>query len=233
MLTSLKPTTPRLSPAALEAAATRLLAEAEGVGVRVIQNRDWRSVIQQGPSYEGLTYLGTNPQTLEDNGIDLGIIAASPFRDTGARGNPARSLDRNAWNAIRVLAPVDWPDKDVLIASAQYETSEKIGEIVGRCPRRVRQIQDRLIARARAILDPADILAHLDDPLLPLTVVVPTRAPSRRGRKARGAPPRPPRFLTLAPHIPKPPRARRPYRPRGRRARWVDPLQTDMFQEAA
>lgn len=172
--------------AALEAAATAFLAQAEGVKSSTVKNRDWRKIIHQGPSYEALAYLGTNPKTLEDNGIDLGIVAASPFHDTVARGNPARALDRNEWNAILSLYPLDGPDRDVLILSAQIErkNAKKIGKQVGLCERRVRQIQDRIAAWAGAHLGPSDLLAHRDDPITTEPVV--RRAPSRAGRKPKG-----------------------------------------------
>ena len=233
MLTSrIQRPTHRPSPAELDAAATRFLAEAEGVKCSTVRNRGWRSVIQQGASWEALAFLGTK-ETFEED-LDLGIIAASPFRDSVAPGNPARALDRDEWNAILSLAPLDLQDRDVLILSAQVEgkNAEKIGEQVGLSGRRVRQIQDRLAAWAGANLDPATRAAHLDDPL-PMGVVVPRRPPTRRGRKARGAAPRPPRFLVLAPHTPAPSRPRRPSRPRVRRPRWVEPGQLDCFEEAA
>jgi hypothetical protein len=235
--------TPRLSPAALEAAATAFLAEAEGKKASTIRNRGWRSVIQQGRSYEGLTYLGTNPQTLEDNGIDLGIVGGNAFRtadDRPAPGNPARAFDCNFWNAIRILAPTDLRDMDVLTLSSQTKfggrgQARAIGKAIGLSDRMVRKIQDRHAAWAAENLDPAALVAALDADLPPNDMVVPRRVPSRRGRKARGAPPRPPRFLVLAPHTPAPSRAPRPYRPRVRRPRFVDPRQMNFlgFEEAA
>ena len=245
------PTAPRLSPAALDAAATAFLAEAEGVKSSTIRNRDWRNIINQGPSWEALAYLGTktdDPETFDDAGIDLGIVAGNAFRTFGGRpapGNPARALDCNGWNAIRVLAPPDLPDSDVLTLSSQARfgcgQAEEIGKAVGLSGRMVRKIQDRHVALSKT-LDPAALVAALDAPL-PDGVVVPRRAPSRRGRKARRAAPRPPRhcpphggFLALAPHTPEPPRPPRPYRPRVRRPRYVDPGQLDFFgcfEEAA
>ena len=240
MLTSIQQrphTPPRLSPAALEAAATAFLAEAEGKKRSTIRNRGWRSVIQQGPSADALAFLGTDQETLEDNEKDLGIVAGGVFRtadDRPAPGNPARALDCNGWNAIRVLAPPDLPDSDVLTLSSQSRfgrgQAEEIGKAIGLSGRMVRKIQDWHVAFSKT-LDPAALIAALDAPL-PDGAVVPRRAPSRRGRKRMGAPPRPPRFLVLAPHAPAPPRAPRPYRPRARRARWVDPGQIDFLQAA-
>ena len=228
------PRAPRLSPAAIDAAATAFLAEAEGVKASTQKNRDWRNVINQGPSWEALAYLGAKTND-DDPEKDLGIGAGSAFRtadDRPAPGNPARALDCNGWNAIRVLAPPDLPDSDVLTLSSQSRfgrgQAEEIGKAIGLSGRMVRKIQDRHTAWAGANLDPLALAAHLDDPLP--TGVVPRRAPSRRGRKARLAP-RP--VLALVPHTPTPPRTPRPYRPRTRRPRYVDPLQTDMFQEAA
>lgn len=83
------------------------------------------------------------------------------------------------------------------------------------------------MARARAVLDPAAIVAHLDEPITTEAVV--PRAPSRRGRKARLAP-RP--VLALVPHTPTPLRTPRPYRPRAPRRRFVDPGQLDFLQAA-
>jgi hypothetical protein len=241
MLTSRiqRPAAPRLSPAALDAAATAFLAEAEGIKASTQKNRDWRSVIHQGPSWEALAYLGTktnDPEPFEDTGIDLGIVGGNAFRTTDdrpAHGNPARTLDRDAWNAIRILAPADLPDHDVLTISAQMGRGQanEIGRAVGLSGRMVRKIQDRHVAFSRT-LDPAALIAALDAPL-PDGVVVPRRAPSRRGRKARRAAPRPPRFLALVPHTPAPSRPPRPYRPRTRRPRFVDPNQTDMWEVAA
>ena len=234
--------TPHLSPAALEAAATAFLAQAEGVKASTVRNRDWRAIIHQGPSWEALAYLGTrtdDPETFDDSGIDLGIVGGNAFRtpdDRPAPGNPARAVDVNGWNAIRVLAPADLPDLDVLTLSSQTKFSgrgpaNEIGKAVGLSGRMVRKIQDRHVAWAAENLDPLALAAHLDAPL-PDDMVVPRRAPSRRGRKRVGAPPRPPHFLTLVPHTPAPPHAPRPYKARVRR-RFVDPGQLDFFEEAA
>ena len=235
-----RPTSPA-EMAALDAAATAFLAEAEGKKPSTVKNRDWRKTIHQGPSWDALAYLGakteSDPEQFEKHGADLGIIAGSAIRtadDRPAPGNPARALDRDEWNTILSLAPLDLRDRDVLILSAQIEgkNAKKIGEQVGLCGRRVRQIQDRLAAWAGENLDPKRLAAHLDDPL-PMAVVVPRRPPSRRGRKRLGAQPRPPRHLTLTPHIPEPPRPPRPYRPRVRRPRYMDPAQLDFLQQAA
>lgn len=243
MLTSIqqRPHTPCPSPAALEAAATAFLAEAEGVKSSTVRNRDWRNIIHQGPSWEALAFLGTrtdDPEPLDDNEIDLGLVSGSAFRtadDRPAAGNPARALDCNGWNAIRVLAPPDLPDMDVLTLSSQSRfgrgQANAIGKAVGLSGRMVRKIQDRHVALSKT-LDPAALIAALDAPL-PDGVVVPRRAPSRRGRKARLAP-RP--VLALVPHIPKPPCPPRPYKPRVQRPRYVDPGQLDFFgcfEEAA
>lgn len=234
MLTSRiqRPATPRLSPAALDAAATAFLAEAEGKKASTIRNRSWRSVIQQGPSADALAWriAQTEAETDTDTDDTATIISGSAFRSDSDRrrpGGPARGVDSNLWNAIAILAPRDTPDHDVLTLSARYGIGEskKIGKKLGITPRRVRQIQDRLWPWARKTFTMAEIMAHLDDPITTKAVV--PRAPSRRGRKAR------PRFLVLAPHTPAPPHPPRPYKPRARRPRWVDPLQTDMFQEAA
>ncbi len=239
MLTSrIQHPTHRPSPAELDAAATAFLAQAEGKKASTIRNMSWRSVIQQGPSADALLWNGRDPETLDDNGTDLGIVAGGVFRtadDRPAPGNPGRAFDCNFWNAIRILAPTDLRDMDVLTLSSQTKFSGRgqasaIGKAVGLSGRMVRKIQDWHVAFSKT-LDPAALIAALDAPL-PDWVVVPRRVPSRRGRKARGAPPRPPRFLALTPHIPEPPRPPRPYRPRVRRPRYVDPGQLDFLQAA-
>lgn len=228
------PRAPRLSPAAIDAAATAFLAEAEGIKISTQKNRDWRNVINQGPSWEALAYLGAKTND-DDPEKDLGIGAGSAFRtadDRPAPGNPARALDANGWNAIRVLAPVDLPAMDVLTLSSQRRfgrgEAKAIGRAIGLSDRMIRKIQDWHMAWAAENLDPAALVAALDAPL-PDGVVVPRRAPSRRGRKARLAP-RP--VLALAPHTPTPPRTPRPYRPRAPRRRFVDPGQLDFLQAA-
>ena len=238
MLTSrIQRPTHRPSPAELDVAATRFLAEAEGVKSSTIRNRSWRNVLRQGPSWEKMSYLETKTDDPETD-LGMGIVGGNAFRtadDRPAPGNPARALDCNGWNAIRVLAPMDLPDMDVLTLSSQSRFgrghAEAIGKAIGLSGRMVRKIQDRHVAFSKT-LDPAALIAALDAPL-PDGVVVPKRAPSRRGRKARGAAPRPPRFLVLAPHTPAPSRPRRPSRPRVRRPRWVEPGQLDCFEEAA
>ena len=243
MLTSRiqRPRAPHPSPAELDATAAAFLAKAEGVKCSTIRNRSWRSVINQGPSADALLWNGRDPGTFEDNESDLGIVAGGVFRtadDRPAPGGVARSLDRNGWNAIRVLASADLPNRDVLEASAGKiggrGQSKAIGKAVGLSDRMIRKIQDRHASWAAENLDPAALIAALDAPLPPDDFVVPRRAPSRAGRKRAGAPPRAPRFLVLAPHIPEPPRPRRrPYRPRARRPRFVDPRQMNFFEEAA
>lgn len=241
MLTSRiqRPHTPRLSPAALDAAATAFLAQAEGVSSRVIKNRDWRNIINQGPSADALAYriAQTEAETDTDTDDTSTIISGAAFRSDSDRrrpGNPARALDANGWNAIRVLAPLDLPDRDVLTLSSQTRfgrgQADQIGRAIGLSGRMVRKIQDRHVAYSKS-LDPAALIRALDT-LLPDTVEVPRRTPSRRGRKARGAAPTPPRFLALAPQTPEPPRPPRPYRPRVRRPRYVDPGQLDFLQAA-
>ena len=241
MLTSIqqRPHTPRLSPAALEAAATAFLAEADGIKASTIRNRSWRNVIQQGPSWEKMSYLGTDQETFDDNGMDLGITGGNAFRtadDLPAPGNPGRAFDCNFWNAIRILAPTDLRDMDVLTLSSQTKFSgrgqaNEIGKAVGLSGRMVRKIQDWHVAFSKT-LDPAALVAALDADLPPDDLLVPRRAPSRRGRKRAGAPPRPPRFLTLVPHTPESPRPPRPYRSRAARRRFVDPGQLDFLQAA-
>lgn len=242
MLTSRiqRPHTPRLSPAALEAAATRFLAEAEGVKSSTVGNRDWRNIIHQGPSWEALSWRATatdDPKTFEDNGMALGIVGGNAFRtadDRPAPGNRARALDCNGWNAIRILAPADLPDRDVLTLSSMAKFSGRgqanaIGKAICLSGRMVRKIQDWYVAFSKT-LDPAALVAALDAPLPPNDLVVPRRVPSPRGRKRVGAPPRPPRFLALVPQVPEPPRPPQPYRARARRPRYVDPAQLDFLQ---
>lgn len=226
------------TPAELEAAADQLLAEADGVSVATIRNRDWRDTLGQGPSYEALVWHAQNREKEED--VDeslfdeLVMVVASAFRSGGpaARGGPARALDRDTWNAIYSLYPWDGPDRDVLILSAQYGPgeSEKIGAILGISGRRVRQIQDQLLAWAKTNLAPAQIDAHLDDPIT--TERVKRRPPSLAGRKPKATATRVPRFLTLAPVVAGPERAPRPYRPRRPCPRFLDPNQTNFWEAA-
>ena len=99
---------------------------------------------------------------------------------------PARLLDGDAWNAIFGAAPADLPDRAVLIASAQHgqHQTRAIAAVVGISQRQVRNAQDKILAWARAHLDPNDILRHMHDPITTEAVV--RRPPSRAGRKRRG-----------------------------------------------
>ena len=171
---------------------------------------------------------------LDTDSTGLGFAVANPFcTDTRvARGGPARSLGKNAWNAILALTPLDDPDRDVLVASAQCGASEsiRIGMMVGLSPRRVRQIQDQKLKTALENFTSADLRAHRDDPIT--CEAVARRRTSRAGRKPKGAAIQAPRVLVLVEWVatPRPPR---PWKPRRPRARWVDPAQLDMFQRAA
>ena len=208
------------TPAALEKEADRLLAVAEGVEVEVIQNRKWRKRIVQGPSFETLARLAAEHEDETDTPFD--VVGSNAFRSgTRRRGGAARGIDIDEWNAILSLAPLALPDRDVLILSAQHGPgeSEKIGAILGISGRRVRQIQDQLLAWAKTNLAPAQIDAHLDDPITREAVA--RRSPSRAGRKPKGAPARIPRFLTLAAMMAGPEKERRPYKPRKPRVRPV------------
>jgi hypothetical protein len=202
----------------LEAAADLLLAEADGVSTRTIRNRNWRGIIHQGPSYEALSWLAAHHE--EDTDTPFQVLGSDAFRSgTPRRGGPARAVDRDGWNAIGAAYPLNGPWRDVLVLSAQHGPgeSEKIGKIVGLSGRRVRQIQDRLLAWARANLDPAQIEAHLDDQIT--TECVARRQPSRAGRKPRSRVPVP--VLVLVPKVAAPVRAPRPYKPRRPRVRPV------------
>ena len=133
--------------------------------------------------------------------IGLGFATAEAFcTDTKrARGGPARAMDRNAWNAILALYPLDGTDRGVLVASAQCGAwaSKQIGTMVGLSGRRVRGIQDQKLQWALANLTAADLRAHRDDPIT--TERVTPRAPSLAGRKPKKAiATRIPRFLVLA-----------------------------------
>lgn len=157
------------------------------------------------------------------------LSTAMEYQGQAVRGGPARALDRDTWNAIRALVPADFPDLDVLTASAQCGRGEsvEIGKKIGLSPRRIRQIQDRHLAWTREHLSPAEILAHLDDPIT-VEVVTP-RAPSRAGRKPKGAI-RVPSVLVLVPKVSASPRPVRPYRARRPRVRPACEGQLDMFQ---
>ena len=156
---------------------------------------------------------------------DLSTSAAP--KEKVSQGGPARALDRDIWNAIVALYPLDGPDRDVLIVSAQLGQGEskKIGEKIGISARRVRGKQDERLVWVQAHLSPAEILAHMDDPIT--TEQVARRAPSRAGRKPKGAPKGIPRFLTLVAISTEPPAPPRQYRPRCPRRRFVDPRQCD------
>lgn len=99
---------------------------------------------------------------------------------------PARLLGCDGWDAILGAAPTDFPDRDVLIASAQLGCGETaaIAEAVGISQRQVRNLRSRILAWVREELDGTDIAAHLDDPITEGRVV--RRPPSRAGRKPRG-----------------------------------------------
>lgn len=209
------------TPAALEKEADRLLAADAGVEGEVFKNRTWRKKIVQGPSYEALAHLAVQHETETDTQFD--VVGSNAFRSgTRRRGGAARDLDRDHWNAIAVF--YRGPHRDVLILSAQHGPGEsaRIGEILGISSRRVRQIQDQILAWARSHLDPAQIRAHLDDPIT--QEVVARRVPSRAGRK-----PRRPRLVLVPKVAPGPARKPRPWRPRRPRAKFVDPAQIDLF----
>lgn len=99
---------------------------------------------------------------------------------------PARLLDGDAWNAILGATPTDLPDRDVLVASAQRGrgATRAIANTLGISQKHVRNLQNALLAWARANLDPEDITRHLDDPIT--QEVVARRPPSRAGRKPKG-----------------------------------------------
>ena len=99
---------------------------------------------------------------------------------------PARLLDSDAWNAILGATPTDLPGRDVLVASAQLGqgATRAIAAVVGISQRQARNIQNHILAWARANLDPNDVAAHLDDPITDEPIA--RRPPSRAGRKPRG-----------------------------------------------
>ena len=220
------------TPAELEKEANRLLAAADGIEGEVFKNRTWRKKIVQGPSFEALAHLAAEHEDKTDTPFD--VVGSNAFRSgTRRRGGAARATDIDEWNAILSLAPRGLQDRDVLILSAQHGPGEssKIGEILGLSGRRVRQIQDRLLAWARANLTRAEIDDHLDDPIT--CEAVARRTPSRAGRRPKGAAIRVPSVLVLAPKMAGPAKPKRPYRPRRPRPRWVDPAQIDLFLEVA
>lgn len=96
---------------------------------------------------------------------------------------PARLLGMDEWNAILSLAPHDLKDRDVLIASARHGRGETaaIAKEIGVCQKQIRNIQNKILAWARAHLKPDEIAGHLDDFIT--TERVTRRAPSRAGRK--------------------------------------------------
>ena len=163
----------------------------------------------------------------------LGFATANPFNThtPRARGGLARSLDKNAWNAILALTPIDDPNRLVIVASAQCGAGEskQIGMMVGLGGRRVRGVQDQSLKNAFENFTAADLRAHRDDPIT--TEIVTRRPPSRAGRKPK-ATAAIPRVLVLVPKVAGP---KRPYNPRPR-LRYVDPGQLDFFdcfEEAA
>jgi hypothetical protein len=101
-------------------------------------------------------------------------------------GGAARRVDIDQWNAVLALYPLNGRHRDVLAASARHGFGEvaEIAREVGRCERRVRQIQDWLWAWATKNLAPALIAKHMDDPITQEAVV--RRPPSRAGRKPKG-----------------------------------------------
>ena len=214
------------TPAELEKEANRLLAAADGIEGEVFKNRTWRKKIVQGPSFEALAHLAAEHEDKTDTPFD--VVGSNAFRSgTRRRGGAARGMDIDEWNAIAVF--YRGPHRDVLILSAQHGPGEsaRIGEILGISSRRVRQIQDQILAWARAHLTQAQIEAHLDDPIT--QEVVARRAPSRAGRKPKGRVPR----LVLVPKVAGPTKRRRDYKPRKPRVRPVCEGQLDMFDMAA
>ncbi len=133
-------------------------------------------------------------RALDEDRDDLSRVADPRRHGRGKRRAslaPARLLDGDAWNAILGAAPTDLPGRDVLVASAQLGqgATRAIAAVVGISQRQARNIQNDILAWARANLDPNDVAAHLDDPITdePIT----RRPPSRAGRKPRAwvAPP--------------------------------------------
>lgn len=169
-----------------------------------------------------------------DQGLGYAVSGIYHTDTRVRRGAPARGVGGDVWNAICSLYPCGGPWRDVLILSAQHGAgaSEKIGEMLGLSGRRVRRIQDNLLAWAAAHLDPAQIRDHLDDPITKEQVA--RRTPSRAGRTPKAVAGRVPRVLVLVERVATPPRTPRPYkqpRPRAPRRRFVDPNQTDMFTD--
>lgn len=135
----------------------------------------------------------------------------------------------NEWNAVASLAPASLKNWDVLICLARGMSIADIAAAIGRTVRQTRNIIKQLWQYVEG-LNVTDIVAHLDDKATTETVT--RRPPSRAGRKPIAAAVVP-RFLVLEPFVAEPEKPKRSYKPRVRRPRYVDPLQTDMFQEAA
>ena len=89
---------------------------------------------------------------------------------------------KNEWNAARALAPISLQNRDVLAGLASGMSVAEIADTIGRTPRQVRNIIQRLWTYVRG-LDVAVIARHLDDPIT--TEAVTRRQPSRAGRKPR------------------------------------------------
>ena len=191
-------------------------------------NRDRRETHALGLSFDVLAGRMYGREAEDAKLYDHAIVERAAFRGHVTCGGAVRALGCDEWNAILACYPADAPDRDILVVSAQYGAgeSEQIGVRVGLSGRRVRQIQDRLLAWARTHLTPDQILAHLDDPITAEAVV--RRRPSRAGRKPKAAVATciAPRFLTL---VSRPPSAapKPPCVPRRRRPRYIDPRQVD------
>ncbi len=153
----------------LETAADYILAR--GNAIRYAKNRDFRETALQGRGID---------EDRDDLSSGFSILAKR------RRGGAARRATIDEWNAILALYPKDGRHRDVLTLSAKHGFGEvdKIAKVVGRTERRVRQIQDWLWAWATKNLDPAVIVARLDDPIT--TEAVARRPPSKAGRKAKG-----------------------------------------------
>ena len=193
------------------------------------KNRDFRETHTQGPSLDLLLDRANTRGEEDDAPTDI-EDTETPFRVN--QTNPtvtARDLDCNQWNAILALYPQNGRDRDVLSSSARHGAGEskKIGNEVGRCARRVRQIQDGHWDWAKANTTIEDRAAHLDDPLP--TVTVTKRSPSRAGCKRKSSPGNTlvTLILILVPRVPPPPKASRRATSRRPRRRFVDPRQCD------
>lgn len=93
---------------------------------------------------------------------------------------------KNEWNAVAVLTPSNFKNRDVLIGLARGMTVADIAAAIDRTPRQTRSIIKSLwkVAQGLVVTDAARVARHLDDPITDEQIQ--RRPPSRAGRKPNG-----------------------------------------------